>query len=119
MSKVTRPLTLAGHKNPAAYWNGGPYELNLSFEMLRDKQWQRIMQTIWEQPVLHGPLSGRYIPGQPIPEQVPVQTPPPTAAMTQHGVLKVGEVIVGPTFRRHAPCSSVCRCLSRSPCSAT
>lgn len=95
MSKAIRPLTLAGHKNSAAFWNGGTYELNMTFEMLRDKQWQRIMQTIWEQPTLHGPLSERYIPGQPIPEEVPVQTPPPTAAMTQHGVLKVGEVIVG------------------------
>src|SRR5438105_2966046 len=95
MSKAPRPLTLAGHKNPAAFWNGGPYELNLSFDMLRDKQWQRIMQTLWEQPALHGPLSERYTPGQPIPEQIPVQTPPPTAAMTQHGVLKVGEVVVG------------------------
>ncbi len=95
MSKATKFLTLAGHKNPTAYWQSGHYELNLSFDLLRDKQWQRIMQTIWEQPALHGPFDERYTPGEPIPEQIPVQTPPPTAAMTQHGLLKVGEAIVG------------------------
>lgn len=95
MSKAIKLLSLAAHKNPASYWTSGYYELNMTFETLRDKQWQRIIQTIWEQPALHGPLNTRYIPGQPMPEQIPAQPPPPTAAMTQHGMLKIGEVVVG------------------------
>jgi len=95
MSKATKFLMLARHQSPSAFWNSGHYELNLSFDMLRDKQWQRIMQVLWEQPALDGPFTERYLPGKPIPEQIPVQPPPPTAAMTQHGLLKVGETIVG------------------------
>ncbi len=92
---MTKVLTLAQHSDPAQYWEGGNYELNLSFDMLRDKQWQRILQVVWDDPALFGPLNGRYTPGGEVPEKIDIQVPPPTATLTQHGQIKIGELVVG------------------------
>lgn len=92
---MAKELKVAEHPHPAAYWEGGNYELNLSFDTLRDRQWQRVMETIWEHPSLYGPLIERYTPGGDIPAQAPIQTPPPTATMTQHGQMKIDEAVIG------------------------
>jgi hypothetical protein len=92
---MTNMLTVAKHANRAAYWEGGHYELNLSFDTLRDRQWQRFMQTLWSQAALHGPLTSRYIPAEATPELVGVQAPPPTATLTQHGQMKIGDMVIG------------------------
>jgi hypothetical protein len=88
-------LTLAKHKDQASYWEGGHYELNLSFETLRDRQWQRVMQTLWTYSALHGPLVERYSPGGETGELIAIQSPPPTATLTQHGQMKIGDLVIG------------------------
>ena len=42
-------LIVAHHQQPASYWEGGHYELNLSYDTLRDRQWQRIMEAVWDE----------------------------------------------------------------------
>src|SRR3954471_24113862 len=88
-------LTIANHDHLTSFWEGGNYELNLSFDMLRDKQWQRMIQAIWEHSSFYGPLAERYTPTGAVPAQVAVQVPPPTATLTQHGQLKVGNAVIG------------------------
>src|SRR5690242_8461062 len=88
-------LTLAKHNDLASYWEGGHYELNLSFDTLRDRQWQRVMQTIWSHSALQGPLPERYVPGEEFGELIGIQAPPPTATLTQHGRMKIGEFVIG------------------------
>lgn len=95
MTKQARTLSVAKHDNSAAFYAGGHYELNLSFEMLRDKQWQRALETLWSDASVYGPLASRYVPGEPVPEQIAVQVPPPTATLVQHGQMKIGESVVG------------------------
>jgi hypothetical protein len=88
-------LTVAHHQQPASYWEGGHYELNLSFDTLRDRQWQRLVEAVWEQPLVYGPLAARYTPGGDLADVVPVQVPPPTATLTQHGQMKIGAAVIG------------------------
>src|SRR5258708_39158319 len=95
MTKRAQTLTVAKLDNRAAFYEGGHYELNLSFEMLRDKQWQRVLDTLWHDETLYGPLASRFYPEKPVPDQVAIQVPPPTATMVQHGQMKIGEVVVG------------------------
>jgi hypothetical protein len=95
MNKQTPSLIVANHASPATYYEGGHYELNLSFEALREKQWQRVMETIWESPQINGPLRDRYYPGGNTAQKIAVQSPPPTATLTQYGQLQVGNAIVG------------------------
>src|SRR5258708_11123263 len=95
MTKRAQTLTVAKHDNRAAFYEGGHYELNLSFEMLRDRQWKRALETLWEDAALYGPLAARYYPDEPIPDQVAVKVPPPTATMVQHGQMKIVEAVVG------------------------
>jgi len=92
---MTKVLSVASHRHPALFWDGGHYELNLSFDTLRDKQWQRVMQAIWDHAAIYGPLASRYTPGGEVSEQIAVQVPPPTATLTQHGQMKVGQAVVG------------------------
>lgn len=88
-------LIVASYDTPTAYYEGGHYELNLSFATLRDKQWQRVMEALWQHPSLYGPLAERYTPGGNLSEPLGVQAPPPTATLTQHGQIKVGEAVMG------------------------
>ncbi len=87
-------LSLATHDHENLYWNGGNYELNMSFDALRDKQWQRVLQAIWAHPLLHGPLENRYVPGTTAAETA-ISMPPPTATQTQHGRIRIAGDAVG------------------------
>ncbi|MEP7287990.1 MAG: hypothetical protein ABI947_19735 [Chloroflexota bacterium] len=88
-------LTVASYENPAAYYEGGRYELNLTFDTLRDKQWQRLLEILWQPPTLSGPLATRYYPGQPTPPSVEVQPIPPTTTVTFRAQLQVEGMVVG------------------------
>ncbi|MCE7946068.1 MAG: hypothetical protein DYG88_01425 [Chloroflexi bacterium CFX4] len=88
-------LELSHHADPMQYWEGGNYELNLSFETLRDRQWADVLTTIWENVSLNGPLAARYMPGTPAAEKVAVQVPPPTAVVKQHGQIAVNGQAAG------------------------
>jgi hypothetical protein len=92
---MTKVLTIATHDRRSAYWEGGHYELNVSFDTLRDKQWQRVMQAIWEYKSVYGPLASRYTPGSAPADLIASQTPPPTATLTQYGQMKIGTLVVG------------------------
>ncbi|HLY28997.1 MAG TPA: hypothetical protein VKQ72_21810 [Aggregatilineales bacterium] len=93
--KANRPLTVANHSEGTAYWLGSGYTLSMSFDTLRDKQWQRLMHVIWEHPALYGPLRDRYAPGEDPTARLPIEALPPTASITQHGQIRVGEAVVG------------------------
>lgn len=88
-------LELAHHIEPSLYWEGGHYELNLSFETLRDKQWQDVLNALWSHVLLNGPLAARYVPNGAAAEKVPIQVPPPTAAVKQHGQIAVNGQAIG------------------------
>ncbi|MFQ3534562.1 MAG: hypothetical protein SNJ58_01670 [Aggregatilineales bacterium] len=88
-------LELSQHAEPTLYWEGGHYELNLSFETLRDRQWQEVLHTLWNHVLLNGPLAARYLPNGPVAEKVPIQVPPPTAVVKQHGQIAVNGYAVG------------------------
>lgn len=92
---VEKSLTVATHSQPAQYWEGGYYELNLSFDNLREKQWERALKLIWGSPGIAGPLTERFVPGTQLPEVVKIQVPPPTATMTQYGALQIGRITIG------------------------
>ncbi len=87
-------LTLAAHDQDQLYWEGGHYELSMSFDGLRDRQWLRVLQAIWTHPRLHGPLDVRYVPGAEI-HPVEIAVPSPTATQTQHGRIDIGVGVVG------------------------
>lgn len=87
-------LHLAAHSDSDAYWQGGDYELNITFDTLRDKQWQNVIQALWRLDTLAGPFAGRYIPGSD-PQVAAIQVPQPTAAQTQYGALVVDALWVG------------------------
>src|SRR5258708_33130073 len=95
MTKKRETLTVAAHQDQSSFYEGGHYELNMSFEMLRDKQWQRILEALWQHPMLHGPLEGRYYPGGATPPTSAIQAPPPTATLVQHGQMRIGNLIIG------------------------
>lgn len=88
-------LEFSHHTEPALYWEGGHYELNLSFETLRDKQWQEVLEAIWRHASMNGPLAARYTPNVAIAEKVAIQVPPPTAVIKQHGQIAVNGRAVG------------------------
>lgn len=88
-------LELAHHADPALYWEGGHYELNLSFETLRDKQWQDVLNAIWSHVLINGPLAARYTPNGAVAEKVAIQVPPPTAVLKQHGQIAVNGFAIG------------------------
>lgn len=87
-------LYLAVHDHPDAYWTGPNYELNLSFDTLRDRQWQRLTDVIWSQPVLAGPFTERYVPGRE-PQAEAIIVPEPTDARSQYAALWLGENAIG------------------------
>jgi hypothetical protein len=92
---MVEELTTAKRSQLSQYWTGGNYELNLSFDSLRDRQWQQLLEALWAHPALNGPLRGRYVPGGPTPDRATPHAPPPTATLTQHGQLAIGNLIVG------------------------
>jgi hypothetical protein len=90
-------LTLAKHATASNYYEGGHYELNMSFDSLRDWQWSSVVRALWDHEALHGPLTTRYIPHSvdSTAEQIAPQTPPPTATLTQHGQIRIGGQLFG------------------------
>lgn len=78
-----------------ATWSGRHFELNMSFATLRDSQWTRLINVLWEDNRLEGPFVSRFIPGEPRPEKTDIQYPAPTATYTQHGILVLGEKQIG------------------------
>jgi hypothetical protein len=77
------------------FWSGNHYELNMSFGMLRDIQWVRLLDALWSYDLIHGPLAGRFVPDYPYPAQVNIQYPAPTATFTQHGILLLNDCELG------------------------
>jgi len=90
----TPTLIPAHHVHENAYWEGGNYELNMSFDTLRDKQWQRVMQSLWGHRLLYGPLAVRYVPGSDV-ISTPILVPPPTATQAQHGQIEINSMAFG------------------------
>jgi hypothetical protein len=76
------------------YWTGHNFELNVSFATLRDYQWKRLIDALWQLNDLEGPLVERFIPDQPLPAYKKPHYPSPTDTLTLHGVLetRVGQV---------------------------
>lgn len=70
-------------------WDGDTIELNMSFDTLRDYQWERLLKALWEYPGMQGPLEARYTPGQETPKTLPMSIPDPTAALSQFGIFEV------------------------------
>ncbi|MCI0714222.1 MAG: hypothetical protein L0154_28965 [Chloroflexi bacterium] len=88
-------IQLAQHTDPVEYWEGGNFELNMSYEMLQGDDWKRVIEALWANESIVGPLVSRFVPGQEIPETHAIEIPEPTAALTQHGILHVGEQAIG------------------------
>jgi hypothetical protein len=87
-------LQPATHAEEHAYWDGGNYELNMSFESLRDKQWERVMQTVWTHHLIYGPLTTRYVPGAAV-TRTSIIIPQPTATQAQHGQIEINAIAYG------------------------
>lgn len=79
-------LMLSLNDNP---WGEDTVELNMSFDTLRDYQWERLLKALWSYPIITGPLDSRYTPGGGIPNLIPVTVPDPTAAMCQFAIVEV------------------------------
>jgi len=79
-------LTLAT-KEP--FWGGDALELSLSFDNLRDYQWDRLLKALWAAPGMAGPFETRYVPHAPEPAAIPLTTPEPTATYSLFGALEV------------------------------
>jgi hypothetical protein len=103
---MANTLALAQHPLPEKYWEGGNYELNMSFDNLRERQWQSLMQKIWDHPLITGPLALRYAPNnEPLALNAidtgtlnavtTIQAPPPTVTQNQHGRLGINNFSVG------------------------
>jgi hypothetical protein len=91
---TSQNLRLATHPKTDAYWSGGEYELNLSFGTLRDRQWQRLIPTIWQHTAISGPFAQRFVPGE-SPQAAEIQVPEPDAAQVQYAGLQVESLQVG------------------------
>jgi hypothetical protein len=87
-------LQVASHTAAEQYWSGGEYELNLTLGTLRDKQWQRLLESLWRHESISGPYAERFVPGFEV-EPAPIQIPAPTDALAQYGVLHLGVGQVG------------------------
>lgn len=88
-------IRLASHEQPADFWSGERYELNLSFQGLQDRQWRQLIDEIWAIEDLRGPLPRRYVPTQAEPTAVSILYPEPTAAFVQHAAFSLDDFAVG------------------------
>ncbi len=70
-------------------WGGDTIELNMSFDTLRDYQWERLLKALWSYPGMIGPLAERYTPGLDAPEIISLTVPDPTAALSQFAKFEV------------------------------
>jgi hypothetical protein len=71
------------------YWGGDQLELNFSFGNLRDYQWKRLLNGLWNYSGMTGPFADRYIPRQTEPEGVEIRLPDPTATLSQYGAYEL------------------------------
>jgi hypothetical protein len=86
-------LKLSYSENP---WNGDTFELNMSFDTLRDYQWERMLKALWAYTGISGPYESKYIPGKDEPNKIKVATPEPTATLSQYAAFEIApEVKVG------------------------
>jgi len=80
----------------APYWGGDCIEVNLSFDNLRDYQWKRLIQAIWDYPSISSPLKSRYQLNEPLPPITEMLIPEPTATFSQFGTIKLApDITVG------------------------
>jgi len=78
------------------FWSGDKFELNMTFESLRDYQWDRLIKAIWSYAKIHGPYEERYSPGQPEPPKTEAKKAEPTATYTEFGIFEIApDVKVG------------------------
>lgn len=77
------------------FWSGRQYELNMSFSTLRDNQWLRLLEALWNHDAITGPLSTRFVPNETQPAMSTIRHPAPTATFTQHGILHLNEQAFG------------------------
>jgi hypothetical protein len=82
-----RNIYLARHREAQAYWQGGNFELNLSFDGLVQRQWQALIDHFWSLDHIEGPFERRYVPHYLPPPSTRIMYPEPTATYTQYGVI--------------------------------
>lgn len=70
------------------YWSGSKAEVNLSFDNLRDYQWERLLTMLWKYPGISGPFENRYEPDS---ETIPtsVKMPQPTDTYSLFGAYEI------------------------------
>lgn len=70
------------------FWSKDRLELNLSFENLKDFQWERLVQALWQHPSVEGPYEQPFIPTQPAPPLSAVKVPQPTDSFALWGSIR-------------------------------
>ena len=88
-------IQIPTHADPREFWLGGTYELNLSYDTLRDNQWSRLLESFWSIAGVYGPYEDHYTPGQAEPNRTKVRYPAPTDTYSQYGIVSVDEVHLG------------------------
>lgn len=88
-------IQIPAHADPRDFWSGGTYELNLSYDTLRDNQWSRLLDSFWSIEGVFGPYERRYTPGEAEASREKIRYPAPTDTYTQHGVVSVDGVHIG------------------------
>jgi len=95
---MSQNLLFASHPDPAAYWLGGSYILNMAFGALRKRQWERLIPALWNFPALHGPFAAPALPSQ-LPVSETVTLPAPRSTQMWFGNLDVDSFRVGCTVQ--------------------
>jgi hypothetical protein len=88
-------MHLANHDSPQDYWQGGNFELNISFEYLSSEQWRLVLDALWADVHLNGPYETRYIPHRPAPPEIAINYPEPTTTLIQHASLTLDDAQFG------------------------
>ncbi|MBI5931165.1 MAG: hypothetical protein HY862_17780 [Chloroflexi bacterium] len=83
------------HADPRDFWSGGTYELNLSYDTLRDNQWSRLLESFWSIDGVYGPYIDPYTPRQAEPAREKIRYPAPTDTYSQYGIVSVDGVNIG------------------------
>lgn len=88
-------LTLAHAQHPDHYWLGGRYELSLTFDPLSDAQWKWITKSLWDYPMVNGPLADRFSPGSIAPDLIAPLPPDPASSAVYYAQLAIDNLLVG------------------------
>jgi hypothetical protein len=70
------------------FWAGDKLELNLTFDTLKDYQWDRLMKALWSYPAVAGPFEDRCFPGQPEQPKIDIKKAEPTATYGEFGTFE-------------------------------